>query len=81
MTMLGRPHLAERMQDARRSPHAIDGGVAHSLTRAGFKEYVHNPSLVFHTGKVSTRIGRVQPDANSFRGEEFDALELLTEVT
>lgn len=83
--LLGHPHLVERMQDARRGLHAIDGGVANSLTRVGFKEYVHNPSLVFHTGKVTTKTGKsankVQPDAQSFRGEEFDSLELLSEVT
>lgn len=79
--LLGQSCFAEHMQAARVGHRRIDGSVEHSLTKLGFREYVHNPSLVFHTGTISTiRPGR-QPDANSFRGEDFDSLELLKEVT
>ena len=79
MTLLSRKYPVERMQDARRGPQSIDGTVSNSLTYAGFHEYVHNPSLAFHIGVDSTMHKRKQPDALSFRGEDFDSLELLKE--
>ncbi len=32
----------------------VDGGIVHCLRRAGWREYVHRPGLVQHTGIVST---------------------------
>ena len=55
----------------------IDGGIVEALKKAGFKEYVHNPSLVQHTGDRSSVGNARQEKAPSFRGEEFDALKLL----
>ena len=54
-----------------------DGIIITAMKKAGYKEYVHNPSLVQHTGAVSSMRNRPHPQATSFRGEDFDALELL----
>jgi len=48
-----------------------------ALKKVGWKEYVHNPSLIQHTGKISIIGNGNHPLAPSFKGEEFDALDLL----
>jgi hypothetical protein len=60
----------------------IDGMVSEALRAVDYKEYVHNPSLVYHTGEVSTMEhlfpdSYIQPNAISFPGESFDAMECL----
>jgi hypothetical protein len=32
----------------------IDGGIAAAMNRAGWREYIHNPSLIQHVGTIST---------------------------
>lgn len=63
-----------------RRKYCLDGGVVAAMNRAGFREYIHNPSLVQHTGKKST-IGNEWPGAKgvamTFPGEDFDAMGLL----
>jgi hypothetical protein len=55
----------------------VDGGVVTAFHEAGWREYVHYPSLVYHTGKVSMMGHPPQPEAVSFPGEEYDPLPLL----
>jgi hypothetical protein len=55
LTLLGSPELLGRPQDTRRGHKAIDGGIVHALSKAGWKEYVHNPSLLQHTGVESVQ--------------------------
>lgn len=55
----------------------IDGGFVTAFNSIGWKEYVHNPSLVQHTGLVSSMGNARHKLADSFRGEQFNALELL----
>jgi hypothetical protein len=55
----------------------VDGGVVESMRKAGFKEYVHNPSLVQHTGDRSTLGNGRQAKASTFLGEDVDAMTLL----
>jgi hypothetical protein len=74
-------HMAERPTDLKRGHRAIDGGVVSALNKVGRYEYVHSPSLVQHTGKVSAIGNREHPTADSFRGEDYDALELLATST
>lgn len=83
----------ERVLDGGRRPtkirpdhehRCIDGGVVEALRQAGWSEYVHNPSLVYHLGHESTignsRGGRsVFEPTPTFRGEGFDLLTLLPE--
>jgi hypothetical protein len=79
LAALTHPHLVERPQDAQKGTMKVDGGIVVAMQKAGWKEYVHNPSLVQHVGLASTIEARHdnQPQARSFKGEEFDAMELL----
>jgi hypothetical protein len=81
VTLLSARHLVERFQDKHRGHRAIDGGIVTAMNKAGWREYVHHPSLVQHTGDVSAMGNKAHPKAVSFRGEGFDALSLLTEGT
>ncbi len=56
---------------------SVDGGIVTAMSKAGMFEYVHNPSLVQHTGLVSSMMNRQHPLSPSFLGEDFDALTLL----
>lgn len=72
----------EHMVD--RPPHErgwrnVDGAVVTALSHAGYKEWVHNPSLLQHEGDVSSINNRVHQKASTFRGVGFDCLDLLTE--
>ncbi len=77
VVLLSSPHLAARPQDCTRGHKAIDGGILESMKKASWTEYVHNPSLVQHTGEVSASGNRPHKLAESFPGEEFSALDLL----
>src|SRR3990167_3648411 len=77
LALLSSPHMVERPLDPNRGWKAVDGGIVTALAKVGIKEYVHNPSLVQHTGLVSSMRNKPHKLAESFQGEEFDALELL----
>jgi hypothetical protein len=93
ITLLSAEHMVQRPQDKERGWRAVDGGIVDSMRKAGWKEYVHNPSLVLHTGVVCSFDKRrassglddkyppyVWPDhykATSFRGEAWDAMEMM----
>ena len=76
LTLLGSRWLWEEFQDVQFGWRKIDGKVANAMNRAGFFEYVHNPSLLLHTGEISTK-GASDPPALTFRGEAWNALESL----
>lgn len=78
-TLLAQPHLVNRPIDLRRGWRAVDGGIVTAMNKAGYKEYVHNPSLVQHTGLKSSMKNHEQPLAESFRGEGFDATQLIAD--
>ncbi len=75
--LLTSQHMVDRPMDAHRGHKSVDGGVVTALTKIGYREMVHNPSLVQHTGLKSSMGNRQHPLAPSFRGEDFDALDLL----
>lgn len=78
MELLGAQHMITRPTDATgRYPKYIDGGIVEGMNKAGYKEYVHYPSLVQHTGQQSTIGNAPHPLAPSFPGEQFDALSLI----
>jgi len=77
MALLKHPNMVDRICDPQRGWRAVDGGVVEAMRQIGWREYVHNPSLVLHTGARSSMGNRRFPDAPSFRGEGFDAMELL----
>lgn len=61
--------------------HALDGLIVTALNQAGIRECAHTPSLVQHTGEVSTfwdgKWEKQDWQAISFPGEDFDALDLI----
>jgi len=77
MEILGSEHMAGRPQNQKKGIKSIDGGVVTAMKKVGWKEYVHNPSLIQHTGETSVLGNRKHPLAPSFKGEWFDALDLL----
>lgn len=70
-------HMWSRPQNAKRGWRAVDGGIVDSFKKAGWREYVHNPSLVQHTGIKSSMGNRKHSLATSFKGEDFDVRSLL----
>lgn len=76
--LLKHQHMIDRPTTLdERSFKAVDGAIVSSMNKAGWKEYVHTPSLVQHTGMRSTAGNAKHPIAKTFLGEEFDALDLL----
>lgn len=75
--LLTQTHMIMRVQDVTRGHKAIDGGIVTALAKVGWIEYVHYPSLVQHTGMQSSMGNMPQPLAPSFRGEDYDALQLV----
>lgn len=76
-SFINKPQAADKVIATRK----LDGGIVTAMNMAGYREYIHNPSLVQHTGDISTwkDPGNPHPHALSFRGEDFDALSLLAE--
>lgn len=77
LTLLTHQHMVERPMHVDRGTERIDGGVVTAMAKAGWKEYVHNPGLVQHTGDVSTLAHPKYPKSQSFRGEGYDALAMI----
>lgn len=75
--VIGHRHMVGRSQNLNRGWKAVDGGIVTAFKKDDWKEYCHNPSLVQHIGDKSSMGSGKQPQAVSFRGEGFDALELL----
>jgi hypothetical protein len=82
MTLLNHQHMIDRINDTQRGHRAIDGGVVEAMTKAGYRELVHSPSLVKHIGEESI-IGSTDPDhmkqkpINLWNGDKFDAASLI----
>ena len=87
--------MLDRPRNLTKGWRNLDGGVVNTMNAAGFREYVHNPSLVQHVGTESTlpEMKGITADrsdglprrrwekvAQTFRGEGFDCLELLKEI-
>lgn len=75
--LLSSHHMLTRPQDLDKGWKSVDGGIVTAMTKEGYSEFVHSPSLVQHTGKVSSMGTKEQPLAPVFRGEDFDLMELL----
>ncbi len=73
-------NIVERPMEVFKGWRNVDGAVVNALNAADWREFVHNPSLVQHTGTVSTIRDHVHRQAESFRGENWDALELLSKA-
>lgn len=84
-TLLAHRHTVERLVAAHRSFSSVDGCVVTALSDRhlgppGWKEYIHSPSLLQHTGEQSTMGHGKQALAQTFPGEDFDALSLPLSV-
>lgn len=78
--LLTQPMIWERVRNAHNKAIGIDGGIINAYKEIGWTEYVHNPSLCWHTGEKSLACNRTWPDnlnASSFPGQQFDAMSLL----
>lgn len=83
LELLKSDHLLNRPQDGAKGLKTIDGAVVAAMNKAGYREYAHWPSLLQHTGDVSSirsKHAAPFPHANTFRGADYNALELLREV-
>lgn len=73
----GQSLLDKPKQVGHRSYRSLDGAIVTALNMQGWREYIHNPSLVQHTGLRSSMGNSRHKLAETFRGEDFDALALL----
>jgi GR25 family glycosyltransferase involved in LPS biosynthesis len=75
MTLLKQSHFVDEPYRKRQFQNT-DGAIQHAMTvQAGFKEYVHNPSLVQHIGLESTLGHSRHPEAKTFPGGNWNAAE------
>lgn len=78
ITLLSSRHMVERPMDSMRGHQAVDGGIVWAMNKAGYREYIHNPSLVCHAGGDASTMGHGKYKLpKTWRGAEFDALSLL----
>lgn len=63
-----------------RSYRSIDGGIVTAMLEQGCREYIHNPSLVQHVGKLSSmgNTGTGHIVSSTFKGVDSDAMEFLS---
>lgn len=80
-TLLGSQKIILRPRDVD-GWRRLDGAIVTALNTEGWREYIHNPSLVQHRGMVSTILTkRPQPLARTFPGPDTDALQFLQGAT
>lgn len=77
VTLLTHLDFVTKPIEAADAHRKVDGCVVNAMNRAGWREYVHNPSLIQHTGTNSSMGNAMHLQATSFRGEDFDFLDLL----
>lgn len=75
--LLQHNHMIGRVRDITLGHKFVDGSVVESMRKAGWTEYVHNPSIIQHLGFKSSTGNPKQPQAVSFKGEDFDLLSLI----
>lgn len=76
LTLLTSAMTHSRPQDEKRGKINVDGGIVDAMNKAGYKELVHNPSLIKHINGSSIIGHGPQPEATSFLGENADAMNL-----
>lgn len=75
--ILTNQRVVDKVSSAGNPKTNLDGMLCDMLMDQGIQEYVHFPSIVQHNGHVSTLGTRPRPTPNSFRGMDFDFMELL----
>jgi GT2 family glycosyltransferase len=79
LRILTHPHMTGWARDPVRGKKLIDRALSQTLKKCGYKEFIHNPSLIQHTGLNSSMGSDRHPLSTCFRGEDFDAMEFLNE--
>lgn len=75
--LLSTEYMVNRPQDPSKGWRAVDGGIVSAMKSVGWREFVHNPSLVQHIGHVSSMGNGRHAQSKTFRGPDYDALKLL----
>ena len=76
VALMNSAHLSRKPQDPVRGHRRIDGGIVTAMNEAGYREWCYCETLVQHTGLESSMGNRLEAMPR-WRGEQFDALELL----
>jgi hypothetical protein len=75
--LLSNSHIITRVKNTKIGHESIDGGIITAMSNVGWTEYVHDPSLTMHIGHDSTVGHPRYPISSTFRGEQYDARELI----
>jgi len=80
-TLLGSPVTVAKPTFAQKDKNwkCIDGGIVEAMKQAGWREYIHNPSLLQHQCVPSSLGNKYFKPIDSFPGEEFNAMEFLND--
>ena len=77
ITLLKQPHFVDEPY-RRRQFNNTDGAIQHAMTvQAGFREYIHNPSLVQHIGTESILKHSKRAEAKTFPGEGWNVVDRM----
>lgn len=84
MTLLKAPSFVNKPCST--EPKArLDGAVVTAMNCAGWREYVHGPSLLWHTGVDSTmgtgKRWRAESNAHTWPGEDVDIRQLMASAS
>jgi hypothetical protein len=74
--LLGDGYMLRRIQGSR-GHKFVDGAIVEAFRKMGQSEFVHKPTLVQHTGTVSSMGNNAHSISPSWAGEGFDARELM----
>lgn len=76
--LLGSEYMPRRIQNSKRGHRFVDGAIVEAFNKKMKQhEFVHHPSLVQHTGVVSSMGNNAHSESPSWAGEGFDARELM----
>jgi len=76
VTLLKQSYVYDNLASSR-GHLGVDGTICTAMNNAGWSEYVHYPSLTFHTGVESTIGHPKYAPSIGFPGEEFDSRNFL----
>ncbi len=85
MALLSARHMVEKAASVLGPKQSqLDGAIVSAMNKAGYREYIHSPSLLQHMGiesvaKPGKRWVGPRAAALTFPGVEFDALSLLSQ--
>lgn len=77
LSLLTADPFARKPSTSHRPERNVDGAIVGAMNGRGYREWIHSPSLLWHTGTVSAAVPGKEWDRNAgtFPGESFDAAE------